>query len=134
MTEEYKYFTYIDTQTGKEDIKEIIIDGVNVAGCEYFAKQNEHSCLEENENCKNISNCYYKQLKRLEQENKELKNKNICRETCEYFKRICNENTLLIKYHSALEEIKTILNKECGVIGNAKAVGIINEVLNDSEG
>ena len=38
------------------------------------------------------------------------------------------------KYKSALEEIRSILNKECGIVGNAKAVGIINEVLNDSEG
>ena len=30
------------------------------------------------------------------------------------------------------EEIREILNKECGVISNAKAVGIINEVLNDN--
>lgn len=43
------------------------------------------------------------QLKRLEQENKQMK--------------------------SALEEIREILNKECGVISNAKVVGIINEVL-----
>lgn len=48
--------------------EEIIIDGVNVAWCEYFAKQNEHSCLEENGNCKNISDCYYKQLIRLKQQ------------------------------------------------------------------
>ena len=39
-----------------------------------------------------------------------------------------------IKLRKALEEIRSILNKECGVIGNAKAVGIINEVLNPSEG
>ena len=72
-----------------------------------------------------------KNITRLEQENKELKKRldsyaisatvptvmyNRCeRERC--------------KYGSALEEIKTILDKECGVIANAKAVGIINEVL-----
>ena len=33
------------------------------------------------------------------------------------------------KYIKALEEIKEILNKECSIIANAKAVGIINEIL-----
>lgn len=37
------------------------------------------------------------------------------------------------KYKQALEEIREILNKECGVISNAKVVGIINEVLNEEE-
>ena len=128
-------------------------------------------------NCKNTSDCYYKQLKRLEQErdelkkacekcklfdiektnrdlleridkleqeNEKLRNKNICRETCEYFKRICDENTLLIKYRSALEEIREEL---CygrtfyegyfyseNFSRTDKIIKKINEVLNDSEG
>ena len=85
----------------------------------------------------------YKQLKRLEQENKELKEtiKQYCewldeeRESNEKLQKVYqNDHCDLLKYRSALEEIRMILNKECGVIGNAKAVGIINEVLNDSEG
>ena len=39
------------------------------------------------------------------------------------------EETKLSRYIKALEEIKAILNSECGVVSNAKVVGIINEVL-----
>lgn len=62
--------------------EEIIIDGVDVAGCEFFDNgEAGNACLlgyrEDaiegfTPNC--IDNlCYYKQLKRLEQENNELK-------------------------------------------------------------
>ena len=61
--------------------KEIIIDGVDVSGCEYYNKYDK-TCREVNGNydtdicefdkCEN-SNCYYKQLKRKEQECEELK-------------------------------------------------------------
>ena len=61
--------------------KQIIIDGVDVSGCEYYNKYDK-TCREVNGNydtdicefdkCEN-SNCYYKQLKRKEQECEELK-------------------------------------------------------------
>lgn len=57
-------------------MEEIIIDGVNVAGCEFL----RHCVIPDNEGCKiddslccDVGNCYYKQLKRLEQKNAELK-------------------------------------------------------------
>ena len=63
------------------DKKEIITDGVDVSGCEYYNKDDK-TCREVNgkydtdicefDKCKN-SNCYYKQLKRKEQECEELK-------------------------------------------------------------
>lgn len=75
--------------------KEIIIDGVNVAGCEYmlnnkikgkqhspakampYAKETSCICRKNIDTpynfCKHNSNCHYKQLKRLEQENERLK-------------------------------------------------------------
>ena len=59
--------------------EEIIIDGVNVAGCTYFQQEDdEYTCGAEECNgavvgCRACDNCYYKQLKRLEQENKDLK-------------------------------------------------------------
>lgn len=58
--------------------KEIIIDGVNVAGCEYLNKvvNEEPYCNMDEEHlytCSSDENCYFKQLKRLEQENAELK-------------------------------------------------------------
>lgn len=63
--------------------KEIIIDGVDVAGCEHRSdthkelladgaiKEFSNYCYISNDGCYGI-NCYYKQLKRLEQENAEL--------------------------------------------------------------
>lgn len=63
-----------------------------------------------------------------------FENKNICRETCEYFKRICNENTLLIKYRSVLEEIRDIL-KHRPYLSNGDVEHIarrIDEVLNEN--
>lgn len=63
--------------------EEIIIDGVNVAGCEYFDRDSSlNNCLAHcipypectcYESCDEHPNCYYKQLKRLEQENKQMK-------------------------------------------------------------
>lgn len=71
--------------------EKIIIDGVDVAGCEFYFEDNgviapdgtperanictssEKSC-ENNDSCYCNKDCYYKQLKRLEQENEELKN------------------------------------------------------------
>lgn len=70
--------------------EKIIIDGVDVAGCEFYFEDNgviapdrtperanictssEKSC-ENNDSCYCNKDCYYKQLKRLEQENEELK-------------------------------------------------------------
>ena len=56
----------------------IIIDGVNVSGCKYYnAVVNEEPyCNIDEEHlytCGSDTNCYYKQLQRLKQENEELK-------------------------------------------------------------
>jgi len=93
--------------------EEIIIDGVNVAGCEFYFEDNgviapdgtperanicaspEKSC-ENNDSCYCNKECYYKQLKRLEVE-------------CEELKRY--EYTYLDKFldlKQALEEIREI--------------------------
>lgn len=63
--------------------EEIIIDGVDVAGCISFDKNNGYNicCYDDTREdkipfanfCEENKNCYYKQLKRLEKENKELK-------------------------------------------------------------
>lgn len=121
--------------------EEIIIDGVNVAGCHnktpYKNDYGDVQCkcyrFEDIENdtflfgiCKQHPNCYYKQLKRLEQENKELKAE-LNKVIDEREKKI--EETLLkgcyqslgsecriyelkeSKYRSALEEINLILDE-----------------------
>lgn len=59
--------------------EEIIIDGVNVAGCEFYFKDEKYSCdlsfINQEELCKcdDVQDCTYKQLKRLEQENEKQK-------------------------------------------------------------
>lgn len=59
--------------------KEIIIDGVDVGGCKYFQIEantiypKAHYCGSTfNRFCEDDDNCVFKQLKRLEQENREL--------------------------------------------------------------
>ena len=47
--------------------EQIIIDGVDVSGCVQFI-QEEKDCCDLGGNCKGWTNCYYKQLKRKEQE------------------------------------------------------------------
>ena len=140
----------------KDIIKdEIIIDGVNVAGCKhyrgkYFSDNEYKDCaLYENKGFCEELNCYYKQLQRLKQENEELK------------KEIQSQKGLITvggkqqyqviiaydKLRSALEEIKNILQEncnqcfeidnftkpdDCGICEWARILKVINEVLNDS--
>lgn len=56
--------------------EEIIIDGVNVAGCCKCYNVEQKILCGASGICANNPNCYYKQLKRLEQENKALKDNN----------------------------------------------------------
>lgn len=51
-------------------IEEIIIDCVNVVGC--VRLQDDKISCDLGGECKGWENCYYKQLKRLDQENKKL--------------------------------------------------------------
>ena len=53
--------------------EEIIIDGVKVEECSYYNKDNTPYCCEVWDNECEAQNCYFKQLNRLEQENRELK-------------------------------------------------------------
>ena len=55
--------------------KQIIIDGVDVAGCEDYGYRGKarYWCHNYDEPCTDYPNCYYKQLKRKEQECEELK-------------------------------------------------------------
>ena len=135
--------------------EEIIIDGVNVAGCEFYFEDNgviapdgtperanictspEKSC-ENNDSCYCNKNCYHKQLKRLEQENKELKEKikdkplqcllyNDKQNKCALF-------TKTVAYHCALEEIRGyFLNPNSNLELQTRQVMLIkiNEVLNE---
>ena len=118
--------------------EEIIIDGVNVAGCEHhlstgycqlqmifqgmvlklpFGKHLECNLCDKD--------CYYKQLKRLEQENKELQ---AYKDINEDFKQAWYElNEKYKQLRSALEEIREYCNSEHGSV--YVIIDKINEVL-----
>ena len=112
--------------------KNIIIDGVNVAGCDFYQiEANElypkaqYCGSMRNTFCENESNCYYKQLKRLEQENKELKKdvqlfkcldtfgESECHCACRCLgNEFCEDADKKINsYRSALEEISSLIDK-----------------------
>lgn len=88
---------------------QIIINGVNVAGCKYFNRfrsicHNKNLCCD----CEKNQDCYYKQLARKEQECEELKN--------EYWK-LEQGNDFLAEKNSRLKgclaEIKEIAEPFC---------------------
>lgn len=58
--------------------KEIIIDGVDVSECKYFCKftticRNENIGRVVHPRCKNVVDCYFRQLKRVEQKLEKIK-------------------------------------------------------------
>ena len=126
--------------------EEIIIDGVNVAGCEYFDRDSSlNNCLAHcipypectcYESCDEHPNCYYKQLKRLKQENKELKEE-IRFHNKENSNLLAERNAAQIvydeirevreRYRSALEEISGLASPHCTQC--SQIINIINEVL-----
>jgi hypothetical protein len=58
--------------------KQIIIDGVDVSGCIYYADSKCTNSQMIQSNCKNVAVCYYKEYKAKEQECEELKDKLNC--------------------------------------------------------
>lgn len=109
--------------------KQIIIDGVDVSGCEYYNKDDK-TCREVNgkyetdicdfDKCEN-SNCYYKQLKQVEKENDQLKEvaakrlieKGVFISTLDKLRKIIDEklekeNKLI----NTLQDIKTLVTTD----------------------
>ena len=70
--EQGEYIPDIQEVSEVEMDKEVIIDGVDVAGCVQLIEEPFYPCGLGGE-CEGWDNCYYKQLKRLEQENADLK-------------------------------------------------------------
>lgn len=114
--------------------EEIIINGVNVAGCEFFCGMSNGEtdtlckCYKDmygfDTNCKfnkEAKNCYYKQLKRLEKENSQLVTKcSQLKKENEELKRTSTEIIFNIRkesyqYYKTLEEIREITenHKKC---------------------
>ena len=89
--------------------EEIIIDGVNVAECPHRKKEvtfmNVIKCYNYGA-CEGV-NCLYKQLKRLQAENEELK-KIIKTQNPWHNCKNCNKD-----YKQALEEIRDMCNNTC---------------------
>lgn len=81
--------------------KQIIVNGVNVSGCNYYADGKCTNSQMIQSNCKNVAVCYYKEYKRKEQILKEIKEiLEIHKEqrciTCKYYDNCCNcDDTLL---------------------------------------
>lgn len=79
--------------------KEIIIDGVNVAECEYFGAtmDKSHNCSKMGDeylcSCEGGTKCYYKQLKRKEEECEKLK-KEILHQADEILMLSCDNEQL----------------------------------------
>ena len=105
------------------DKEQIMIDGVNVSGCKFFepkaqVMQCHRGAL--TQRCK-ANNCYFKQLKRKEQE-------------CEKYKQTLDESELLITNHmSSCEKCPDNKNGYCLGIDNCssrclkKILDIINK-------
>ena len=119
--------------------EEIIVNGFDVSECYADNKMMKDGlyCFWEGGNCEDNEYCYYKECKRLEQENKELKGK--YSHVLELAKTNADSNEYCLQglekknenYRKALEAIKLILDTKCSIVSNAEAVGIINEVLNE---
>lgn len=141
--------------------KEIIIDGVNVTECEYFKLNRGFNCYK-GKNCNETNDCYFKQCKRLQEENEKLKaNKRRCafRSLDNTF---CDEAKIQIdklkldkdclnvsletarkyrgiaetdrdKYKQALEEIREAIGEKYGMADIIKIRTVLDEVLNDRD-
>ena len=100
--------------------KEIIIDGVDVSGCEYYDEERPTlTCTCEEYPCSECPNCHYKQLARKTAECEELKEQF---KLAEPLYQSCNIKDKKIKnYEQTLAEIKEIaepykmlIKKICG--------------------
>ena len=96
--------------------KEIIIDGVNVAECEFYDGCNYTTCqigIQNYIDCDKNPNCMFKQLQRAKAENEKLKkdihniNEN-CKYCDEFYMNKCNYIKKENKYKQALENIREI--------------------------
>lgn len=92
--------------------KKIIIDGVNVAGC-YYLKYDKIGC--DIDECYCVGNdCYYKQLRRKEQECEELKErlKCMCFDSKSNNNRCISYNRIAEDYERDLQRL-TKITQEC---------------------
>ena len=111
---------------GKGMTEEIIVDGVDISGCDNLYEKDDMICVDNGieESCQG-NNCYYKQLKRLEQENKELKEQAQLDGEC--IDKLIEARDM---YRSAVEEIREVLKDWDNHVYNPQdLVKRIDEVL-----
>lgn len=138
--EKGKYIEQIEEITMEEEkeiTKEIIIDGVNVAECRLRVYNSDLCNGFKMDNsgfhqghCKQNPNCYFKQLKRLQAENEELK------KIIETQNPWNNCNNCNKDYKQALEEIRGMFKSGNNCLKcqtkceNKDILKVISEVLN----
>lgn len=103
--------------------KEIVIDGVDVSGCLFYQSNFEedydikikHFCSNWHNSCEssNNSNCYFKQLKRKEQECDELKEELARIEEDLKYQCVDCMNIKSDRYRKGLEEIEKNIKDYC---------------------
>ena len=119
--------------------KQIIIDGVDVSGCAgyYFSPTKFHSCqdiqqvnnlgYEQDTLCEQNPNCYYKQLKRKEQECERLKEEvSLLKESNSKLQQIEDVNSLEKCYLQQLDQLKAenekLKKQVCGLRPELKSI------------
>ena len=139
-------------------MEEIIIDGIDISECEYInCCSKKAKCiilqddiLSDSQYCESESNCYYKQLKRLEQENTKLKEelqryKDMEAKGLEEFKDVggcwgCGIQSAsdqyfneAKKYRKALEEIREVVKRTdfCHSPSVANLISVIRHEINE---
>ena len=107
--------------------KQIIIDGCNVSGCKYFENADQEMCCELTccGGCRGI-NCYYKQLKRKEQE---------CERWKEQLDEMILQSALLPKFFGlTADEITNMLKQLDQLKSENKHLNdLLNQALKDYE-
>ena len=115
-----------------------IINDVNVELCPHICLVKEkylndmwYECTKNGTLCKDNPDCYFKQFKRLEKENEELKAKltnymNFYGELYGKMNKIAFEH---VTYKNTLEEIKEMLKNESPYYGAQEIITKIDEVL-----
>jgi chromosome segregation ATPase len=81
------------------------INGTDVSECEFFKQNRGFDCYK-GRNCTETNDCYFKQFKRLQEENKELKNKNN-----DLIEEIASGNIDIAILQKENEELKTYIQK-----------------------
>ena len=85
--------------------KEIIIDDVDISGCEYCLKMTKYRCTIQRDVykclCEENPNCHYKQLKRKEQECEKLKS-----DLTDLSKIIDCKNGTILTFKEQLDQLK----------------------------